>query len=413
MIDYEKDKFNQPNHLESDQAKLSVEMNEYLTRHGWSLAACGESACDRKYYVKPKYDTGNCQRYECSGYRFLERKERKSLISLISITKKAEQLFLKEKTIKVNPLPIIKKHGSTLFTGTCGQYYDDVFFLDKKPQAESIFLAQPVVRLQGEDLVGKIDGISTSFVNMATEKINANQNEHLELLNLWMSFLSSLGIFMGDITLTLKQDKPKWGDQISPEAFSLKINYLGLELGIANFFHNIVIPNSGNCYTLSDISFGLERVAWAVNKTPSYFDSIGPIRLASKGKDAHTVIDRYRTGTLLTSSGVIPSYKDRGSKVRKLIKDISFSVNEDFSEQLIKHYFDSWSQFIDLPLSLPHTTQVIMKEFSRNQNMRVNEKLKVSHKEVSPEQNPEQYLSLLLDRGIISVQQIYALFEGD
>ena len=52
-----------------------------------------------------------------------------------------------------------------------------------------------------------------------------------------------------------------------------------------------------------------------------------------------------------------------------------------------------------------------MKEFSRNQNMSVNEKLKVSHKNVSPEENPDQYLSLLLDRGIISVQQIYALFE--
>lgn len=393
----------------SEQDGILLEIESALSRRGWQKKICLENDCGRVFFSKSK-TAQNCSRYECTGYAFLERKTKKTLVPTRSISNAASQLFSENGLQAVEALPVINKKGSTLFTGTCGQYFDDTIFYGRQTEQKSVFLAQPAIRLQGEDLVGQIDGFSTSFVNIATEHLNAQLADHLKNLELWMDFLSSQGLFMGDISLSIKYDNPQWGARVSPQAVSLKINYLGLEIGIANFFFDIRTPGQNHSMTMSDIGFGLERLAWAINKTPSYFDIIGPLDFSLKGSSTHSYIDKYRTATLMAASGVVPSNKDRGSKLRKMVKDFS-SSDLRLSHELVRYYYQWWSQFSIQPLSQQQTLDLLSKESRRNVNMETSEIVKASHKNLSAEIDPDAYMRFLLEQGLVTFDQLRRLFN--
>ena len=211
---------------------------------------------------------------------------------------------------------------------------------------------------------------------------------------------------MGDVSLKIAIDKPDWG-KYQPDAVTVKINYLGLELGVANYFTNIP-QQTRESLTLSDLSFGLERIAWALNKTPSYYDIVGPINYSAKGR--HKLMDDYRTMTLMAASGVTPSNKDRGSKFRMLAKS-SATPTGSINLDLVDYYYDWWKRFANLPLQKSDALDIIIREVNRNINVEVRKSIGGSEN-IPLEITPDEYARRLIRMGK-NVNDVREIFKGD
>lgn len=344
------------------------EFESFLKNKNWINHNCPH--CSNEYYAKEHSSTTGCGSYKCTGYEFLNRPLRRSFFDAHEVGEKLKRNFNSLAYRAVEPIPVVNKVGSTLFTGTSAQYYDTAIFQEEQIDMFPIVIAQPVIRLQGRDLVGKIDGFTTAFVNISTEQPNVAMAKHLKHFDYWLEQLSSLGLFMGDVSLKIATDKPEWG-KYQPDAVTVKINYLGLELGVANYFTNIP-QQTRKPLTLSDMSFGLERITWALNKTPSYYDIVGPINYSAKGR--YKLMDNYRTMALMAASGVTPSNKDRGSKFRMLAKS-SATPTESISLDLVDYYYDWWRQFANFPLQKSDAVDIIVHEVNRNINIEIRKRI--------------------------------------
>lgn len=85
---------------------------------------------------------------------------------------------------------------------------------------------------------------------------------------------------------------------IGVQALELFFCYGGLELGDATYLQ---APQSNRAtIPISDIRFGLEKIAWAINKTKSYFDTLMPWTIIG----IREMFDACRTITLLALFGV-------------------------------------------------------------------------------------------------------------
>ena len=380
------------------------EFESFLVNKNWITHTCPH--CSNEYFAKEHSSTAGCGSYKCNGYEFLNRPLRRAFFDIYEIGEKLKTNFNSLAYREVAPIPVVNKIGSTLFTGTSAQYYDTAIFEEEQIDASPIVIAQPVIRLQGKDLVGKIDGFTTAFINIATEQPNVAMTKHLQHFDHWLEQLSLLGLFMGDVSLKISTDNPEWG-KYQPDAVTVKINYLGLELGVANYFTNIP-QQTREALTLSDLSFGLERIAWALNKTPSYYDIIGPINYSAKGR--HKLMDDYRTMTLMAASGVTPSNKDRGSKFRMLTKS-SATPTESINLYLVDYYYNWWRQFANLPLQKSDAVDIIVREVNRNINIETRKRIGGSER-IPLEITPDAYARHLIRMGK-NVNDIREIFKGD
>ncbi len=379
-------------------------LESFLLNKNWIACICPN--CNNEYFAKERSVAQSCGSYKCTGYEFLNRPARRAFFEPYEVGKKIKTNFNSLAFKEVKPMPVVNKIGSTLFIGTSAQHYDTAIFQEEQADESSIVIAQTVIRLQGKDLVGKIDGFSTSFVNIATEQLNTTIPEHFYHFDSWLQQLSELGLFMGDVSLKIATDKPAWGNY-SPDSVTVKINYLGLELGVANYFTNIP-QQTREPLTLSDMSFGLERIAWALNKTPSYYDIVGPIDYSAKGN--HKLMDAYRTMTLMAASEVTPSNKDRGSKFRMLAKSSTTSM-EPLHLDLIDYYYEWWGQFIDFPLPKNGAVDIIVSEINRNTNIEVRKRLGGSEN-IPLEITPDAYARKLIRMGK-NINDIKKLLKGN
>lgn len=339
--------------------------HEMLTRNGWNFASCEN--CNNAYYAKEETTASNCSSNSCTGeYEFLNLSRKRKSMELLALSGGFSDFFSQNGYSEVKPIHIVNRVGNTLFTGNAGQFFDREIFRETAYDSTPVFIKQPVIRMQGEDIVGKVDGFTTSFVNVATEQLDASPEQHTHNLDLWMEFLSKSGLYMGDFTLKPKLERTNWGELNDIDTYTLKFNYKGLELGVANYA--IIPQRSRPPIAQSDLTFGLERVLWAINKNSSYFDLIGPFTYSLRGE--HVKMDSYRTTTLMAASDVRPSNQDRGSKFRLFANKIS-SLDDEFNPDLVKYYYDWWKQFTDFPNSLATTTTILRREINRNRNLRI------------------------------------------
>lgn len=373
-----------------DEVKL--EIGDFLRNNGWRRFNCAR--CHSLCFAKAPNPESTCDSMECTGYKFLEKPRAKKPPGIGEIVRGFRTHFGNHGYKEANPIPIVSNIGTTLFTGTGTQIFDRAIFMEDVVLQKPHFVAQPVIRLQEVELVGKVDGFATSFVNLSTEHVNSSLQEHITHIDNWLSLLSRLKLYMGDFTLKFKEDNPTWGD-IQLDALTIKLNYMGLEIGVANYFLDIP-QTSRESLTISDLSFGLERIAWAINKTQSYFDIIGPLILSALNK--HVYMDSYRTMTLMAASGVKPANSDRGSKFRMLAKKVSQPCGH-FLEDLVRYYYGWWGRFTEFPISQNETVRRIRREWNRNVNIVFQEKLG-GNRETPIYLDPEDYLKRLVENGI-------------
>lgn len=375
--------------LDTKEAKT---IKDYFIGHGWEERNC--SHCESKFLAKPRNETKTCGRADCSNLDFLDRPKRKRFLATTDFVSRFEKFFSDLDYERSESVGIVNKIGSTLFVGTAGQIFDRAIFNEEEIDGKPRFVAQPVIRLQGRPLVGEKPGFSTSFVNIAIEQLNPTIEEHIKHLDDWLNFTSQTGLFMGEMTVRIVKDSPDWGGH-NLDAITVKMYYGGLEIGVANWF--VGIPqNSREFLRMSDISFGLERMVWVANKSKSYYDAIGPLNYSMKNDQK--LMDSYRTAVLMALAGVEPDIKDRSSKLRALIKEIS-DPGQEIDRDLIVFYTNWWKKFASFEVPVEGVLQVIIKERNRNVNLGIKKELGVSDS-IPLDISPIEYINKVIDFGI-------------
>ncbi|MFH2003393.1 MAG: Type 1 glutamine amidotransferase-like domain-containing protein [Bacteroidota bacterium] len=357
--------------------------DEFFMRRGWQLKKC--PICFEDYYTKR--DLPNCGSYQCvEAHTFMTTPVPKSYLEFDACLTRFREFFEKQGYLVRSPIAVIRNSERTLFASTAGQIYDEFIYgsIIQSEPCQRVVL-QPVIRLQSIEIVSAMEGVSTSFVHAATEGWNVDVGEHFNALDRWLDFFSYLGLHVGGLCLKIKQEDNDWMDRIVTSEI-IRINYGGLEIGVANFFINIPQGNNTTA-TLSDIGVGIERLVWAVNKSPSYFDSIGPISCVIILQ--RPLLDAIRTATLMVASGLIPGHKDKGSKLRMMIGLMADQIQRVNLYELVRYYYDQWTSLIELPVSREQTYLIIWREANRILNIKTNRVIGVSEQF---EQSQEEFL---------------------
>jgi len=351
----------------STNIRIREEARTFFEDRNWHQRKCVN--CGSLYYAKA-YDD-NCGSYDCDGgYAFLQIPSPRTFVPFVDL-KEPVRCFLEERGYQeTDPIAVKRRDKErTLFASAAGQIFDGLIYGGTEKGTRNAFCLQPVIRLQCFPYVGGTEGFSTSFVNVGTEGWNVSPQEHFKTLDDWMDLLSELGLYVGNLTFKQESAMNDW-DGMEVPAESLKIEYRGLEIGIVNYFYDILQRDDGRA-TLSDISVGLERLAWAINKSDSYFDAIGPLRYSVIGDVPY--MDSLRTMALMCASGVRPGPQNHGSKLRMFAQRVTRPFEMMPLDELTRFYYSQWARFMDLTANLNTTMNVIRNEVNRQTNIAINQ----------------------------------------
>lgn len=376
-------------------------IDKYLSDRNWEKRCCPQ--CKETYYTKKCIK--NCGSYTCNqGITFINQGSPRYTIELIWLINQMNHYFCEHGYENSLPIDIVRNDERTLFASAAGQVFDKSIYEGHPPNNNNVFIVQPVVRLQKIDLVGAVGGVATSFVNVATESWHASPEDHVTALDAWLDFFSANMFYAGNLCLKRSQKIENWNG-ITVYAHSLKINYYGLEIAIANFFDSI--PQQDGETAMSDISLGAERLVWAINKSESYFDAIGPVYDALRQRDV--VMDTIRTLTLMASAGVVPGHKKHGYRLRLVSRHATSAMRDIAVQELIDYYYDQWMVFINPKIQKCTVENILLSEVDKCRNNEINNQFGTN---IRCNQTREKFLRELVHARGISLSEIRNQMKG-
>lgn len=316
----------------SDEERIQFDekLNIFLTERNWSP----RNANDVTEYVKAGAKPPS---------NFLEKPPKRLLPSAYELTSRIRTFFAARayKEAVQNDVAYQGAIPDTFLVCAGVQYFRDCFWGEKPALIGSYFLPQPVIRMNQFNRIGQ--GISSSFVNLSTVQLNPTMDAHLTHIDTWFDLLSELGLYVGDFSIKRVPSNRyafgKNGNWAKTAGISLTLNYGNLQVGDAGF---IKVPAAQNQLLVSDVGFGLERILWAVCKTPYYFDMIGPKDVPRNIK----ISDSVRSAVLLRMSNISKEQKDAYHQYKKFIKRLAQEQGHFDLFKYVKHYYSFWSQFI-------------------------------------------------------------------
>jgi len=341
-------------------------VSEFMAERGWAQHLC--AACSRTFFSKPstKADFSSCGWHKCDKgeYPFRTYAKRKKMLTPAQINTKMGEYFHSVGFDKTLPRNIANFEGQTDLVIAGVQMFDDIIHRNRKIRENKMFVAQPCVRMQFQPHIESQEGTSTSFVNVCTEEMGAGFANHLQSVDHWCTILSKLGLHMNDFVVIMRTSSNDWGTG-NFSTLELFFSYGGLELGDAAY---MLIPQGNRpAIPISDIGFGLERIAWAINKTQSYFDTLAPLAMSG----SREMFDSYRTIALLVLCGVQASNKGPGLQFRRFAKVVSEKYYGADGHSILAYYFDYWAQFIKPSIAREAAIQLARLEIERFVNLRI------------------------------------------
>jgi len=319
---------------------------------------------------------------------FRERANNYESVNNLENPEYLENFFQKKKYDIIQAQSVLQKNGTTLFTSAGVQILDDYIFNEKELVSEKMFVIQPVIRTQFINEVA--DGISTSFINISTEKLNPTMTEHFSSIKDWLSLLSDLGINKKDLDIFDRKGDPSWGGKKFKNNIMMFF-YKGLEIGDAIYAYDISQSNRESI-SFSDIGFGIERLKWSLGND-NYFDYKYDNSLRPK------VFDYCKTLALLSGSNLEPSNNNQGYRFRQFSKRLQqeFPGKVDSTKNILMYYYDFWSKWVNLEKGPKESLEIIEKENERNFNRILLDKLSEKYNDVGIDINlsTEEVLKLL------------------
>lgn len=317
-----------------------LELNEFLLSKWWGL-----NQSEWIYYKKnPNKIFQN----------FRELSKSKKWLSTLDLRNIANDVFMSKGMIPKNPLPIISNDTETFFVVSWIQnMYDKDFIVSDK----NVFVQQPSIRLNWDGkwsfFVSGNDWIATSFVNPTIYKINPNIKDIVRNIDYFFDFLSTIGIYIGDISLKLKvSDKKRNGKSVVKT--TVHIYYWNLHLWdcwIGQFKELEWTENN-----FLDLWFWLERINLARNKMNNYFHQYIQNK-SDLDRYSDLEIDAVKTICLINTQDLNSLDKQDGAflKYKKLLKRLLKTKNY---YPLIKIFYEfRWNFTV-----LNNTEDVLLKK---------------------------------------------------
>ena len=239
-------------------------------------------------------------------------------------------------------------------------------YFSEKNYNVSFYSFQPVTRFNRLDKSGTEDGFLSSFVNIATVDIGTSIDNYLQRLDDWLSIFSMLSLHTSGFKLKLKPvaENRIYNNAEFNNGMKIKFCYKGLDIGVANLFDvNVQQQN----LLVSDFGSSYERLLWSVNGMEHFYAPLIPhveFFLEDKKKN-----DRIRTATLMVMTGVLPSAKGSGVKIRSIIREVTDLRDELNILRMVDHYYQYYSKFIQPSLSLEQTKNIICTEVEYNKKL--------------------------------------------
>lgn len=382
---------------------ISEAMKKFMIGRGWREYKC--DGCGKIFFAKPstRVDITTCGWHKCDkgSYPFLAFSKCKKPLKPSCISTKMRGYFSSIGFDLATPRNIANVDGQTDLVIAGVQMFDDIIHRNQYVREDKIFVAQPCVRMQFQSHVESQEGTSTSFVNVCTEQMGVEFDEHLQSIDYWCTILSKLGLHMNDFAVVMRVSQKNWGTG-KFLALELFFSYGGLELGDAAYLR---IPQSNRpAIPISDIGFGLERIAWAINKTGSYFDFLLPSTAIGRKE----MFDACRTLALLVLCGVQATNKGPGLQFRRFAKVLSEKYYSTDLFEILLYYFDYWEQFIAPSIKREEAVKLARLEIERFVNLRICKMLNLPQPN---DETTEAYFTRLVYTCNVSIQELRKALE--
>ncbi|MEA4956971.1 Alanine--tRNA ligase [bioreactor metagenome] len=248
-------------------------MTEILKELGFSKQKC--ETCGNEFWSIPKRST--CGDAPCDEYEFIGNPATDKDYDLFEIQKSFREFFEKNGHTPVSRYPVLAK-----------RWRDDVFLVGAsiydfqpwvtsglvEPPANPLVIAQPSIRLNDVDNVGRTGRHMTCFTMGAHHAFNSLDNEVYwkdNTVKLCHDFIVSIGIDSSEITFI-----ESWWEGGGNAGPCYEVCVRGVELATLVFMQYKILPNGDKeeiPIKTVDTGYGLERFAWVSQGTPTAYDA--------------------------------------------------------------------------------------------------------------------------------------------
>lgn len=253
-------------------------MSEILKELGYTKKKCVE--CGNDFWSINERAT--CGDAPCDEYDFIGNSPTDNSYDLYEIQNKFKDFFEKEGHTPISRYPVLAK-----------RWRDDVFLVGASiydfqpwitsgqvdPPANPLTIAQPSIRLNDVDNVGRTGRHMTCFTMGAHHAFNRPEKEIYwkdRTVQLCHDFIASIGIAPEEITFI-----ESWWEGGGNAGPCYEVCVRGVELATLVFMQYKILPNGEKeeiPLKTVDTGYGLERFAWISQGTPTAYDAcFGPV----------------------------------------------------------------------------------------------------------------------------------------
>ena len=308
-------------------------MAEIFEKLGYKKYKC--ETCDSEFWSKNERKT--CGDAPCDEYSFIGSPATTKPYDLYEIQKAFKEFFENEGHTPINRYPVLAK-----------RWRDDVFLVGAslydfqpwvtsgavEPPANPLTIAQPSIRLNDVDNVGRTGRHMTCFTMGAHHAFNKENNYIYwedRTIELCHDFITSIGIAAEEITFI-----ESWWSGGGNAGPCLEVCVKGVELATLVFIQYKTLENGEKeeiPLTVVDTGYGLERFAWISQGTPTAYDAcFAPVikklkEIASVEVDEKILAENAQIAGMMD----IENYAD----IRVLREKVADKLNIDI-EDLIK-----------------------------------------------------------------------------
>jgi len=248
-------------------------MTEILKKLGYTKQKC--ETCGNEFWSIPERTT--CGDAPCDEYEFIGNPATSTGYDLFEIQNAFRQFFENKNHTAIARYPVLAK-----------RWRDDVFLVGASiydfqpwvtsglvdPPANPLTIAQPSIRLNDVDNVGRTGRHMTCFTMGAHHAFNRPDHEIYwedETVKLCHDFIVSIGIDPSEITFI-----ESWWEGGGNAGPCYEVCVRGVELATLVFMQYKILPNGEKeeiPLKTVDTGYGLERFAWISQGTPTAYDA--------------------------------------------------------------------------------------------------------------------------------------------
>ncbi len=278
-----------------------------------------------------------CGDAPCVPYSFIGNPEGNKKYDLSSMRELFLSFFERHGHTRINRYPVVARWRSDVYLtiASIADFQPHVTSGEVPPPANPLVISQPSIRLNDLDEVGRSGRHLTMFEMMGHHAFNNHDKVYWseETIRYCNDFLEELGISKDKVTYK----EGEWHGGGNAGA-CLEVLVAGMEVATLVFMNlrkdkNGSYEVNGERYSempmrVVDTGYGLERLVWLTNGSPTVYDAIFPDVIANiKNKaedgdlhDIYAIADHTRCLAFMLSDGIVPSNAEEGYLARLLIR---------------------------------------------------------------------------------------------